>query len=637
MAPEQAAGQTAQVGPAADVYALGAILYECLTGRPPFRAATVLDTLGQVRSQDPVPPRQLQPLTPRDLDTVCLKCLEKTPGRRYASAAQLAADLDAFLSDRPIQARPPGVLERAVKFTRRNKVLVGSVVVVMLVLVFGLLRTSLAQARAERAAEEARRNLLDFYAEAAQRAAQRGQHREALEFYDRALATSHPDPIGMHLQRARALLALNRAAQAQEEVKGIAASAVGGPHEGTLLLLQAELAMGDDNERAVQLLRQALAKGLSGADETYARAMLADNSVAAVKLLERALEQDRFHHWSHGMLGIALIFQGRLEEADNSLRVAGHLFPDDSGIKIAHALLSARRGHLESANALLATAGTQLPSDQVEALRSGIEAIYLLRDWSTLPPERWDAVRKQALLKLTPLVSRLRPGLEQGQVEGPGAAGVLLRVPPFLTKSMTGLAQALPHLLLGQVNDEVLARLNDSLQANPEGLMYYVVGIMLFSRQRWVEAEQAFHMAAHTPATFPCRRPALVGAIASAAALAWPEKGSNNLAMQRKALENLRLLLQMGPLRPEEAGKFAQVAINAREYDLARLILADWERQTADIEAVKLRVELEIQAGCHFAALQYVERWGQQTPADRRIAAYRSQVVERIRQASKSL
>src|SRR5262249_18838882 len=101
MAPEQAAGRIKEIGPATDVYALGTILYDMITGRPPFQAASVLEALEMVRTQEPVPPRRLQPKLPRDLETVCLKCMHKEPFRRYASARELAEDLHRFVNGEP--------------------------------------------------------------------------------------------------------------------------------------------------------------------------------------------------------------------------------------------------------------------------------------------------------------------------------------------------------------------------------------------------------------------------------------------------------------------------------------------------------------------------------------------------------
>ena len=120
MAPEQAAGRNRDVGPATDVYALGATLYEILTGRPPFRGETPTETLRMVIDAECVSPRILRPGLPRDLETICLKCLEKDPARRYASAAALGEDLERFLQGEPIRARPISVRLRAAKWVRRR-------------------------------------------------------------------------------------------------------------------------------------------------------------------------------------------------------------------------------------------------------------------------------------------------------------------------------------------------------------------------------------------------------------------------------------------------------------------------------------------------------------------------------------
>jgi tetratricopeptide (TPR) repeat protein len=187
MAPEQAGARGLAIGPATDVYALGAILYELLTGRAPFQGESILDTLHQVRFVEPIPPGRLRSGLSRDLETICLKCIEKEPAKRYASAAALADDLQRFLANKPIVARPVGPAGRLARWCRRNPAVAGLAAALLIAFVGGFAGIAWEWQRAEDNAVRATNTAEDLKIE----------HKKVVEQWERA---------EQHLGKARDLV-----------------------------------------------------------------------------------------------------------------------------------------------------------------------------------------------------------------------------------------------------------------------------------------------------------------------------------------------------------------------------------------------------------------------------------------------
>ena len=215
MSPEQAAGKSKEIGPATDIYAVGAILYEMLTGRPPFQGATPLEIVYQVLRDEPVRPTHLAPKVPRDLETICLKCLRKEANKRYSSAADLADDLHRFLDGKPILARPTPWWERTWKWVRRHPagaglIAVTSVAAFVLVLGGVIMNVRLKRAldAAEAKSEETRQTMVRLHVANGVHRMDEGDDFSALVWFAEALRLDegHPGRQSAHRLRIASVL-----------------------------------------------------------------------------------------------------------------------------------------------------------------------------------------------------------------------------------------------------------------------------------------------------------------------------------------------------------------------------------------------------------------------------------------------
>jgi tetratricopeptide (TPR) repeat protein len=689
MAPEQAGGQTREVGPAADVYALGAILYECLTGRPPFLAETSLETLLQVRSAEPVSPRRLQPGCPADLETGCLKCLNKRPRLRYASALDLAEDLRRFLEHRPIVARPAGVLYRFGKFARRHRALVGGVAAVFLALVLGiigtgigLLRARAEQARAQQAEQETRRLLAESYAHAARLAMQRGAWRGALDNLGRALEAGHEDSAELHLLRVKAWSALDDVSSAWQELQELSRRSDLGQLEGPVLLWQADLALclsSDDEENLAQV-RRAVRRGLPPAEAAYAAGLLADTSPRAAEHFLRAVREDPFHQRANGMLILLWTYLGQFDRARERLAFAELVFPDDPTFKVLRAQIKIlEEDDLEGGNAVLDRARGQLDDRRLSTARSLVALLSRLRRMKGVaggdPGGAWLQDLAGVLAGAAVLGDLQRPARAAG---GPplNSSGLLLPIPPVLFKALRrlpGALELLTRLALGDYRGLSQA-LSEALRIHPDGLLYLAQGQMLGLQDRWAEAENAFLAAAHTPSIVPVRRPALFAAMEAAWMLA--QQGASSPEVERRnrlvssrgqlgavlasapsgplhvlpalfsqaegprhrALRHARGLVALGGVRVDQMLHLTIVALQMDDLDLARRLVSEWQRQApGDLIALRRRAAVELKGGAYGRALEAADAVLKVRRGDPEALGLRAQATEEIRKQAPSL
>jgi hypothetical protein len=388
MAPEQAGGGRTVKPVPVDVYGLGAILYEALTGKPPLpvlKGEKLSDALKRVRAERPRPPRALDPSVPADLEAVCLKCLREEPDGRYDSAREVADDLAAFLrGDRPAAARWPWH-RRARHFVRRRRSALSlgllAVGLVVSLVVLSLERARAAEKEAYRLKEDARRareaNLKEVI-DGARRGAERGDWAEALKQYARAaggLAAADPGRLALEVERLPGWFLYRSRQEVADELDRLDGFASLGPKErAKVRVYRADLRLSGEGRSSEVLdpLRECLAGGaLDPPDRLYAEALAANSAREGLAKLRELVDKHRRHYRGRVALLGLLFVRGELPELRDALRLHEELFPGDPTAAVMGAWLDVlQHDDVAGAAARIDAAAGRLGADRAARMQT---------------------------------------------------------------------------------------------------------------------------------------------------------------------------------------------------------------------------------------------------------------------------
>lgn len=397
MAPEQIDGRRG-LGPGADIYALGGILCECMTGRPPFLGTSAAVVRDLVCHREPTPPRAIVPDIPADLEAICLKCLAKDPEDRYASAAALADDLERFLDNLPTFARPLALPERTAKFVRRQPVISALSLAAVSAVFFGgfsYLRAEWAESDkvkviaterislAEKLAAAEKRGRHDDRVKAARALAERGDWRAALPMYEEAIRDDLPDRASLEARRLRGWLLMKDSSSIQAEFDRLLARLPQfAPEDAALVRLSYGDYLHSDMSRldeAARFVREARDSGKLGpADAAYADGLLSPRTADAIVHFEKTLSLERVHPRAHHALMLTRLVRGELAEARDRARLIEILFPDDAVLHLVRAFADMLEGDYASSMRNLDPLAKQCSPERVEAIRSFMAQLHAL-------------------------------------------------------------------------------------------------------------------------------------------------------------------------------------------------------------------------------------------------------------------
>jgi tetratricopeptide (TPR) repeat protein/tRNA A-37 threonylcarbamoyl transferase component Bud32 len=541
MSPEQAAGHNLELTAATDVYSLGAILYALLTGRGPFSAAAnVYTVLGQVRKGHFAPPRALKRSVPPALEAVCLKAMALTPEARYASAKDLAADVEHWLGDEPVTAYREPLPARLRRWGRRHRSFVSALAALVLTLTaalaVGLVLVRAEQAkteralaeknveatkareaaeRAEKAEREGRIELGRTSAAAARLSAQRGQWEDALRHYRQALTLEPEDDVALRLGMLECHLARYEFRAFRDELARLAARTDLGTHRGEVRLQQALEEMYSTRKDAdpPALVRQALDLGLPPVEEAFARALIAPTLPEVVENLQHAARLAPFHRRAHEILPAGLFLLGRIPEMRAAVARLHLIAPNATSAGMWQGYIHVLDGNLEAAYRECERLRPNVGEDGVVVLKMMMRALHAM----SRSEMAWETeAKRQAILAdvlgAAPQLSQLFQDSSNPKKAERWADFAMYRLPCFrpladhpLFKNSGNIGQ-LMALLQPKAMNELAVRLVDTC---PNGMFIYMQSTWLYAEGRLAEAEAALGRAVRTPSPFPVRRVAL--------------------------------------------------------------------------------------------------------------------------------